>query len=197
MSNDLANPLQGFLAKAAKNLPATTGAVAVHQQRIDRRAGEVVILADVSGSMEDAAWGGERKIDLLRKAVAAARAKSKCRLIVFSNDAYEAQEIPEPEANTNLVSGLLAAKRHDPGTTLVISDGRPDNPEKTLQLARQFRGVIDVLYIGPEGDIDAINFMRRLAAAANGEVTINDISGKIGAQKLLSCITALLPSATV
>jgi hypothetical protein len=193
MSNELTNPLQQLIKKAGKTLPATTGKVAVHQQKIDRRKGETIILADISISMASAAWGDKRKIDVLREAVTAVRSRISSRLIVFSKDAREENEIPEPEANTDLVAGLQAAKEHDPGSTLVISDGYPDNGEDSLQIARQFRGIIDVLYVGPEDDTKAIEFMRKLAESGGGNFNENDISGMEGAQKLLPSILQLLP----
>ncbi|MCU8941759.1 hypothetical protein [Pseudomonas aeruginosa] len=61
------------------------------------------------------------------------------------------------------------------------------------QVAYLFRGVIDVLYVGPEIDRAAMGFMRRLAAAAGGDMVSNDISSQAGAQRLLTCIAGLLP----
>ena len=36
-------------------------------------------------------------------------------------------------------------------------------------------GVIDVLYVGPDGDKAAIDFMRRLARTGVGRVVVNDV----------------------
>ncbi|MES2879168.1 MAG: vWA domain-containing protein [Pseudomonadota bacterium] len=192
MNNELTNPLQMLLKTAASTLPVSTGRVAIQQAKLDRRAGESVILADYSDSMASAAWGGQRKIDVLRQAVTGARQQKPARLIVFSASAREVDTIPEPQGNTNLVEGLRQALAYDPGVTLVISDGRPDRPDLALKEAAKFRGVIDALYIGPESDTEAIAFMRRLAAAAGGRAQINDLAKLGGPATLLSSIAGLL-----
>lgn len=192
MSKSLTNPLQNIIKRASLALPMETGKVAEQQARIDRRRGQVVILADVSASMEMPAWGGRRKIDVLREAVAATRDGIPARLIAFSDESREVDSIPEPDANTNLTAGLKAALAHDPGVTLVISDGQPDRPQEALKLARQFRGVIDALYIGPETDTAAIQFMRDLTAAGGGNCTKNDITTVTGAKSLTRKIVLML-----
>ena len=184
MTNLPENPLQNILKSAALTLPVSTGKVAVHQARIDRRLGEVVILSDISASMGSTAWGGQRKIDMLREAVAAVMKRSAVRLFVFSNNVREVTAVPEPEHNTNLARALLHVRTLDPGVTLVISDGQPDNAGAAIDAAKDFRGAIDVLYIGPENDSAAIAFMKRLAAAAGGEVRVYDLA-KLGDSKVL------------
>lgn len=194
MSKALTNPLQSLVAKAATTLPAKTGAVAQHQARMQRRQGASVILADISASMSSPAWGGQRKIDIMREAVRTVRRSKPARLFVFSESVREVQDIPaESESHTALHKGLEHVAALDPGITLVISDGHPDKPQLALEAAKKFRGAIDVLYIGPEGDSDAILFMRRLAAAAGGEVKTYDLA-KLGAsqQQLLTHIAGLL-----
>ncbi|QOX05575.1 MULTISPECIES: hypothetical protein [Xanthomonas] len=191
MSKELTNPLQALVKRAAQTLPATTGKTALQQGKLDRRAGAAVILADVSGSMESEASGGRRKIDLLRDALAAARGGA--RLFAFSQRAREVEQIPEPESNTELAGALALVRKLDPGTTLLVSDGEPDNEAAALAQARLFRGAIDVLYIGPEANTRAIEFLRRLAASAGGHVTINDIAAPAGARLLQERIAGLLP----
>ena len=192
MSNLPVNPLQSIIKRAANTLPVVTGRVAVQQERIDRRRGQVVILADISASMGGPAWGGQRKIDILREAVAGALRQAAARLFVFSADVREVRDVPEPENNTNLAAALRAARQLDPGVTLVISDGQPDNAAQAIEEARQFRGVIDVLYIGPENDRAAIEFMKRLAASAGGSVRTHDVARLGSAQQLLGHIAGLL-----
>lgn len=134
MSGNLINPLQNLLTRAAQTLPATTGKVATQQARMDRRAGQVIILADISASMSEAAPGGQRKIDVLREAVSAARAqRASARLFAFSRKTREVESVPEPEANTGLAEALEHVRKIDPGVTLVISDGQPDHPAEALK----------------------------------------------------------------
>lgn len=195
MTKALTNPLQAAVKRAAAALPASTGKVAHQQARLDRRAGGVVILADVSHSMNAPAWGALRKIDVLRDAVAGAMTRNpQCRLIVFSETAREVSAIPEPEANTDLVAGLEAARAHDPGVLLLISDGQPDDPRGALRVAESWRGAIDVLYVGPDTDAAAIDFMRRLARSAGGDMRTNDIGSSAGAKQLAQSVAGMLPS---
>lgn len=193
MSKNLpTNPLQGLLVKAQAALPATTGRVAAQQARIDRRRGATIILADISASMGSTAWGDQRKIDVLRDAVAGARQQRPARLFAFSGSAREVATIPEPENNTNLAGALKHVLPLDPGTVLVISDGQPDNAERALAVAGRFRGAIDVLYVGAESDHAAIAFMRRLATAAGGDVQMHDIGKGATALQLQTRISGLL-----
>lgn len=76
---------------------------------------------------------------------------------LFSATAQEVQSVPEPENNTNLAQALREVQRLDPGVTLVISDGQPDNARAALDVASTFRGAIDVLYIGNDKDYAAIS----------------------------------------
>lgn len=193
MSKQLTNPLQALVSGAAKQLPAATGRVAVQQARIDRRKGKMVILADISFSMSSEAWGGQTKLDLLREAVASVMSRYDCQLIVFSDRAREVSAVPaEVEGGTDLAAGLQAALAHDPGITLVISDGQPQNPGESLKLARTFRGVINTLYIGPESDAAAIEYMRTLSKQADGATAVNDISAAAGVRQLEHKIAGLL-----
>lgn len=176
-------------------MPTTTGKVAAQQAKIDRRQGETLILADISGSMDAPAWGSVTKLDVLREAVGTIMKRQPCRLLVFSKSVREVTQIPAAtESNTNLAAALRAAQLHDPGVTLVISDGQPDNPCEALNVAATFRGTIDVLYVGPDSDGAAISFMKQLASAAGGIAEVNDIGSAAGSQKLLSCIVGLLPA---
>ncbi len=194
MSQDLINPLKRLIKNAASTLPATTGRVAAQQAKLDRRQGETLILADISGSMSAPAWGDMTKLDVLRDAVKTVMQRQKCRLLVFSHRVRELQQIPDAtETSTDLSAALRAAQQFDPGVTIVISDGQPDNPHQSLKIAETFRGAIDVLYVGPDNDASAISFMNQLARAAGGNMRVNDIGNADGAQKLLGCIAGLLP----
>ena len=186
------NPLQSLLGRAAQTLPATTGKVAMQQRRIDRRAGKIVILADVSDSMGGPASGGQRKIDVLREAVGVAMRSSPALLYVFSASVRESTGIPEPESSTNLAQALREVHKLDPGVTLVISDGQPDNKQLAIDAAKMFKGAIDVLYIGPESDLAAISFMKRLAKAADGHFRTYDVARLGNSPALLGHIAGLL-----
>lgn len=175
MTQTPANPLQ-TLINSASVLPARTGIVDEFRARRARSAGDEVILADVSGSMAEPAWGSKRKIDLLREAVADVSGHY-CRMVAFASRAApcDAAGIPEPAGGTRLDLGLAEVARLRPRTTLVISDGRPDDPDLALAAADAVTGVIHVLYVGPDSDADAMAFMDRLARRGTGRYRHADI----------------------
>lgn len=53
---------------------------------------------------------------------------------------------------------------------ILISDGQPDDPQRTLDIARTFTSKIDTIFIGRGGDSGA-EFLRRLAEATGGVST--------------------------
>ncbi len=184
------NPLQALIQQAAGQ-PAQAGAIARHQHRASTAGTGQIILADVSGSMAEPAWGGRRKIDVLREAIAGA---PPARLISFSSrpDVLpSAEAIPEPNGSTALHLGLEEAAKLRPARTLVISDGRPDDEALALRAADALPGTIDVIYVGPDGDIEAIAFMRRLASRGGGRYYGHDLR-KASAALLAPAIRGLL-----
>lgn len=71
---------------------------------------------------------------------------------------------------------------------ILISDGCPDNENKTLAVARKFSNHIDTIYVGPESDSAGREFLEKLAAASGGK-SIQDFQVKAletNIQKLLS-----------
>jgi hypothetical protein len=139
--------------------------------------GPAVIVADVSGSMDSAAWGGKRKIDILRAAVAEIMSGFPSpRLIAFSGGVLDIERLPEPSGGTALHLALTYATRYRPGSTLVISDGQPDDETKALASAEALPGRIDTLYVGPDADKAAINFMARLARLGCGQSSRADLA---------------------
>lgn len=192
MTRELTNPLQGILKQAGQSLPATTGATAKYKARWNAD-GPILLIADHSGSMQSPAWGGQRKIDLLRMAVDQVMSEASCRLLVFSALVQESRTVPEPASSTALHLALTHAAALRPRHSLVISDGQPDSEELALAAAETMTGVIDVLYIGPDGDKAAMDFMRRLARVGSGRYTAQDISRPAGPPALERTMRQLLP----
>ncbi|MBJ7223593.1 MULTISPECIES: vWA domain-containing protein [unclassified Brenneria] len=181
MSKQLSNPLQALIRKSASTLPATTGTVARYEERLNRTDGPRIILADLSGSMESPAWGQRRKIDLLCEAVDSilGNAREPVRLIAFAGTPVDGiSQLPREalSGSTALHLALDCAARHRPRATLVISDGQPDDEEWALAAARNLPGRIDVLYIGPDIEKSAIQFMQRLARLGCGDCVTNDLA---------------------
>lgn len=169
------NPFASILSQAAKT-PAQTGEVDRIQRRLQAPgvAGRVV-LADVSTSMAEMV-GARPKIAVLREALAAAA--EGARIVAFSSAPLEvslAAHLPDPMGSTALHLALELAATFRPARTLVISDGHPDDERKALEMADRIQGVIDVLYVGPEDDTRAIQFMNRLARAGAGRCEVRDL----------------------
>ncbi|CAM5418714.1 hypothetical protein ATER59S_02359 [Aquamicrobium terrae] len=195
MSKALTNPLAGIVAAAAKNLPAKSGAVAEHRQRIATGA-DVVILADTSGSMAEAA-GRRRKIDILSEAMAAVRADlPSAATIAFDSlprHLGPQEALPAPGGGTALHTAITEAARLRPRKTIVITDGQPDSEPQAIAAAGKLSGTIDVIFCGNDSDTRAIDFLRRLAAAAGGTIIVHDLKrhGDAGAKAIASAAARL------
>lgn len=192
-SNLPANPIQGLIRRAAQTLPAATGEVARFSDRMRDAGIDHVILADVSSSMAESA-GARTKFELLRAALAAAY-RPGIRLVAFSSTPTPCDSpaaLPDPAGSTALHLALSAAATLRPRRTLVISDGQPDNRAAALEAARELPGLIDVLFVGPDSDKDAIAFMRQLASIGGGRVVVRDI--KRTPDALPGVIRTLLPA---
>lgn len=177
MGKDLINPLQGLLKQASGALPARSGRTEAFARRL-HHDGPSILIADVSESMTSPAWGGKRKIDVLRAAVGDIMSGAPVpHVIAFSSDVREGvTQLPEPAGGTALHLAIAAAARHRPGTTLVISDGQPDDEAKALAEAELLTGRIDTMYVGPDADKAAIDFMARLARLGCGSHSSADLT---------------------
>jgi hypothetical protein len=175
MSREIANPLAALIAQAARTLPAQTGAAAAAAERLCR---STVILADVSGSMDERADTG-RRIDRLREALTEVWTEH-CRLIAFSTlprPLTGPEYLPEPEGATNMGLALDATHVHRPRAVVLISDGHPTDEAAAIAAARGLSCPIHTIYCGPEHDTGAIAFLRRLAAAAGGGAYVHRWGG--------------------
>lgn len=168
----IANPLAAAIA-AARKLPATTGATARAQARLDDPG---VILADVSTSMDGHA-GSRRKIDILQEAIDGLR--DAMPVVAFASsptDVPAGKPLPSPYGSTamHLALDYLAGRR--PSRVLVVSDGAPDDRKAALAAAGRLACRIDVIYCGPDDDREAIAFMQELARQSGGTSVVRDIA---------------------
>jgi hypothetical protein len=133
----------------------------------------VVILADVSGSMEGP------PIARLTEALTSIWPEIKgAKLISFADSPMEVEhpsKLPEPGGGTALHWALTAAAAFDPAKVIVISDGEPDNETAALAAARDIPGVIDVIFCGSESNENAIAFMRKLSRLGGGQTILRDL----------------------
>lgn len=173
MSEAIANPLQSLIAQAGNQQPA--GEVARLRLRQRGATDTVAILADVSTSMAETA-GATSKYEILKTALRNVWPSApNARLIAFDSlpeFLADPQLLPLPRGGTALHLAIEAAQSLYPGRTLVITDGRPDDKPAALDAADKLTGRIDVIYCGPDGDLDAISFLQRLARSTGGSCTV-------------------------
>jgi len=191
--SDLISPLQLLInqAGAAKD----SGMIELYSQRVNfNPTGVSAIALDASGSMNEVVESGIRKIDILRQALDRPLAKDEVA-IAFSSICTQLsslQDIPEPGGGTALHLALAEIAKLYPRQTLVVSDGRPNSKTEALTVAQSVSGIINVLYIGPDNDVEAIEFMRQLARIGCGVSQSCDIR-TAPVQQLRSAIALLLP----
>jgi Mg-chelatase subunit ChlD len=138
-----------------------------HQKEED----EIIVLADVSGSMGDADAGSERRvtrISLLKKALE--DLPPGVRKIAFSDDPREVKSVSElhPDGSTNLARAINLAATFKPVRTVIISDGEPDSEPLAVEAAAKLTGIIDVVYCGSPTNKHAREFLESLARAGMG-----------------------------
>lgn len=185
--------------------PQDSPQVPVPLRRVQRREERPVgaaIVADVSYSMS---WGddvtfdvngfhlpdgtpvGQRRIDRLAKVLAYVLTYTRLQCLVAFNDVpmdivLEGHvRLPEPSGSTALHLALehVHGIRPVPLRCMVLSDGSPNDVDLALRAARSLRPmVIDAYYVGPDGNEEALAFMRELARSGGpgGKSGVFDLS---------------------
>jgi Mg-chelatase subunit ChlD len=180
-NNQLINPLQALIDAASQK--AASGkiekVVARHQSRQQATTNNRFVLADVSGSMSEMAGNYSSKIELLKKALSDPSLDWSTQQLVafgsFPENISHPSLLPRPAGGTALHSALDFITPNQPQHILVISDGQPDSRDAALKAADKITGKIDVIYIGPDDDFEAIRFMYELAGRTGGRVVVNDL----------------------
>lgn len=154
---------------------------------------ELICIVDVSGSMNaDDSRNGKSRYTVACEELANLQATmpGKVAVIAFSYTAMFCPSGIPPYlgAGTDLAKALRFAKIAD-GTVrfVIVSDGAPDNKEEALKESRGFKSRIDCVYVGPESNTGAADFLRRLAAASGGQFVTAE-----KAIELASAITNLM-----
>lgn len=136
---------------------------------------DAVILVDVSGSMgQNDSRGGQQRYKVACEELARLQKNMPGKIAVLSfSDATKfcAGGVPGFDmGGTDLTRALKFAKMADVTGMrfFVISDGCPDNEDSALTEARKFKNRIDTIYVGDESNRNAIDFLKRLAAASGG-----------------------------
>ena len=133
-------------------------------------------LCDLSASMDDYVGSqGLTKLAILKIALKdVVKHDTALEIVGFSHIAFPIahDQIDNMDVigSTDMARAFAYLIPHRPRKTIVISDGLPDDPDKTLVEAKKLTGVIDVVYCGPEGHESALEFMRRLTSRGGGSV---------------------------
>lgn len=129
-----------------------------------------VFLLDVSGSMGDSV-DGKKKILHLRNVM---EKYPNARMMCFSSNIsmiHDAWSIPDPQDTTNLAKALrhvLLEKGSPPERLVLVSDGEPDSEIDALEVAKQLKVPIDIIFIGHKGSRGDL-FMEKLARHTGGQ----------------------------
>jgi hypothetical protein len=158
---------------------------------------DVVILVDTSGSMSSSdSRNGRSRYDVACDELRALQGSLPGRIAVLS---FSSDVIFCPSgvpiflgSTTEMAKALQFAKVADtPGMRFILlSDGQPDNQEKTLSIAAGYQNRIDTIYVGPEDHPLGRDFLQRLAKASGGQTITAD-----RAKELKSGIEILLLNA--
>ncbi len=184
---------------ATQIVPGSIGSLATQQNKSIAEtfiSADVIVIVDVSGSMEshDSRGGLSRyevacqELSMLQKNL-----PGKIAVIGFSSHTeFCPGGVPTMQGGgTDMDKALNFVKIADlPGMRFIlISDGEPDNPQITLDIAKTFTNRIDVVYVGPEDRPYGREFLQKLAAATGGQSVTAD-----RAKELASSVQSLLLS---
>jgi hypothetical protein len=149
---------------------------------------DVVILADVSGSMEQHdSRGGKTRYEVMTEELSNLQKSLPGKIGVVSFD-HEPRFCPGGVAlftggGTDLRKALEFVKVADvlDMKFILISDGSPDDPAAALRVAKTFKNKIDVIFVGNEQDGSCRAFMDKLAAATGCHAVTADRAKELGA----------------
>ena len=145
------------------------------------------LLLDVSGSMDDPAEPGVRKITALRSVVAGLSAPA---IFAFSRRCRRVtrETIPNPDGGTALHIALAHVRARGMTRVVLVTDGLPDDEQAALDQARGL--ALEICYVGPAPQPE---FLSRLAAAARAGSSATQCSLASGDRaKLAQRMTLLL-----
>lgn len=153
---------------------------------------EILACLDVSPSMayEDCP-GNQKRFKVAANEVARLQAENpgKVGLICWSDgQRFLPGGIAEMFGDSTDVAGLLRYIKKADGAGIklvIISDGEPDDDQEAIKEARKFQTKIDCVYIGPEHDLQAQDFLNRLSAVTGGQFSNNGTAGMVDLSKTM------------
>lgn len=144
---------------------------------------DAILIVDMSGSMAvNDAPGGLERWDAAENELRRLQKENpgKLAVIAFSSTVqFYPTGIPiRLGGGTNMAKALQFVKGADGlGVKFIlISDGNPDDKQKTLRVARTFESHIDTVYIGPEGGSGQA-FLAKLAQVTGGMAATSEAPG--------------------
>lgn len=168
---------------------AVCGSVAAVAASTHRSVAEVLmdvergILIDVSGSMDTKdSRDGRRRYDVAVQVLCEFQERYPGKLLIVAFSDY-AEPCPAgvPSfigAGTNLAGALDYLHDYDYDVLVprwtIISDGIPDSETEALKSAARFRAPIDTVFVGPEHDSHARDFLTRLATVKRGVAVVDN-----------------------
>lgn len=182
-------------------VPGSIGAIAKQEGKSLAESfvgADVVVVMDCSGSMsaEDSRGGKSRyQVAFEELTVLQSTLPGRIALISFNNDVkYCPHGVPLfAYGSTDLANALRFAKVADlTGMKFfLISDGEPDNERTALEIAKQYKNKINVIYVGPEDHPYGRDFLTKLANATGGVAVTAD-----RAKELKNSVVKLLSTGT-
>lgn len=144
-----------------------------------------ILILDCSGSMSETdAPGGKSRQETAKEQLIKLQKENagKLALVCFADYAiFSPGGIPvECGGSTNMAGALdYVYPADDTGTQFILmSDGSPNDPEKTLAVARKFKTPIQTIFIGPEDDREGGRvFLEKLARMTGGQSLKSDAPG--------------------
>ncbi|GMU82455.1 MAG: hypothetical protein AMXMBFR47_23260 [Planctomycetota bacterium] len=156
----------------------------------------VVLLCDMSGSMDERLDKMHTRFDKLRQAVATLLVRWKDGVVVAFNSqpwlVRNVRELGSPHGGTNLALAFNVLAAAQPVHTVVLSDGEPDNCDAAFEAAQQLLGPIDVIYCGDPQNVSATRFLQSLARERRGLYVVEDL--RAPATQLPATVMKLLSS---
>jgi len=160
-------------------IPGSLGAIAKQEGKTIAEtfmSADCIVIVDTSGSMNDHdSRDGKSRYEVACEELARLQNQfpGKIAVLAFSNDVqFCPSGIPVfLGSGTDMAKALEFAKIADvPGMQFIlISDGEPDEEEKTLSVARTYQNKISTIYVGPEERPVGRDFLYRLAQATGGQ----------------------------
>lgn len=148
---------------------------------------EIVVLIDQSGSMSAKDAPGRRsRYDAADAELIALQKRhpGQVAVIEFSNDVkFCPGGVPSRQGcGTDMAAALNFARVADGASKIVlVSDGVPDDEQRTINAARRYNNPIHTIFIGPEDDHEGGRaFLAQLAAATGGRTFQSDAPGLLG-----------------